>query len=203
MAGLVELRATAEHCRFCFDVLAWELGRSGTGSAPPARFPGRDLAAPLFVTWTKRAAGAAEYELAGCIGTFAEDLRVEDGLRQYALTAALRDSRFSPIRREDLTQLKVAVSLLVDFEEAAHPLDWEVGTHGVRIHFVDARGRERSATFLPEVAAEQGWDRMQTLEALVRKSGCREQVTEALLTQVKLTRYKSSKSSLTWHEYSR
>jgi AMMECR1 domain-containing protein len=76
-----------------------------------------------------------------------------------------------------------------------------VGTHGIRILFVDARGRERSATFLPEVAAEQGWDRMQTLEALVRKSGCREAVTEELLAQVKLTRYKSSKSSLTWHEY--
>jgi hypothetical protein len=32
-------------------------------------------------------------------------------------------------------------------------------------------GVRRSATFLPEVAPEQGWDRRATLEALVRKAG--------------------------------
>ena len=34
-----------------------------------------------------------------------------------------------------------------------------------------ARRCRRSATFLPEVAGEQGWDRQQTIDSLIRKAG--------------------------------
>lgn len=50
--------------------------------------------------------------------------------------------------------LNVAVSFLVNFEEASGPLDWVVGKHGIIINFLD----EYEATFLPEVAAEEKWD---------------------------------------------
>lgn len=40
------------------------------------------------------------------------------------------------------------------------------------IEFTDPRLKcRRSATFLPEVAGEQGWDRQQTIDALIRKAG--------------------------------
>jgi AMMECR1 domain-containing protein len=48
------------------------------------------------------------------------------------------------------------VSLLVDFEEADHHFDWEVGVHGIQIIF-SVESRSYSATYLPEVALEQGF----------------------------------------------
>jgi hypothetical protein len=48
----------------------------------------------------------------------------------------------------------------------------QVGVHGLIIEFQDPVTRSRrSATFLPEVAADQGWDQQQTLAALVKKAG--------------------------------
>jgi AMMECR1 domain-containing protein len=42
--------------------------------------------------------------------------------------------------------------------------------HGIKISFVKDF-KQFSATYLPGVAAEQGWNKIQTLESLVRKSG--------------------------------
>ena len=54
-----------------------------------------------------------------------------------------------------------------------------MGTHGISIHFThpkeDARGTRRatySATFLPEVASELGWDVLETIKHLIEKAGC-------------------------------
>lgn len=42
--------------------------------------------------------------------------------------------------------------------------------HGLRISFV-WRGKRHGATYLPDVAVEQGWSREETVESLMRKSG--------------------------------
>lgn len=70
--------------------------------------------------------------------------------------SAMRDSRFSPITRDELPRLRVAVSILRHFEDAQDYLDWTVGVHGIRIEFHNEKGNRRSATYLPEVAPEQG-----------------------------------------------
>lgn len=70
--------------------------------------------------------------------------------------SAFKDSRFSPITPEELPKLHVSVSILTQFEEAENHLDWEVGIHGIRIEFHSERGSRRTATYLPEVATEQG-----------------------------------------------
>lgn len=87
--------------------------------------------------------------------------------------SALRDSRFSPVAARELPALSCGVSLLSRFERAAGGWDdWEVGVHGIIIEFTDPRLKcRRSATFLPEVSAEQGWGRREAVEALVRKAG--------------------------------
>jgi hypothetical protein len=89
--------------------------------------------------------------------------------------SALRDSRFPPIAARELPSLSCGVSLLSSFEPASGWDDWEVGTHGLIIEFTDPAMRcRRTATFLPEVAAEQGWDKEATLDALIKKAGaCR------------------------------
>lgn len=40
------------------------------------------------------------------------DIVVHTGLREYALTSALKDSRFPPIAREEFPKLTVSVSIL-------------------------------------------------------------------------------------------
>jgi uncharacterized protein (TIGR00296 family) len=91
-------------------------------------------------------------DLRGCIGTF-EPAQLSDILGKYALISALEDNRFDPISLEDVKTLNVGVSLLVYFQKGKKALDWEIGRHGIVIDF-NFKGRDYSATFLPEVAAE-------------------------------------------------
>jgi hypothetical protein len=49
-------------------------------------------------------------------------------------------------------------------------MDWILGTHGIRISFIH-RGRRYGATYLPDVAVEQGWTKEETVESLMRKAG--------------------------------
>jgi hypothetical protein len=49
-------------------------------------------------------------------------------------------------------------------------MDWELGTHGLRISFIH-RNRRYGATYLPDVAPEQGWTKEETVESLMRKAG--------------------------------
>ena len=70
--------------------------------------------------------------------------------------SAMKDSRFNPVARDEFPSLHVSVSILCHFEQAAGFLDWEIGIHGIRIEFCNERGAKKTATYLPEVAPEQG-----------------------------------------------
>lgn len=52
--------------------------------------------------------------------------------------------------------MHVSVSILRNFEDGVDYLDWEVGVHGIRIEFHNEKGNKRTATYLPDVAPEQG-----------------------------------------------
>ena len=45
-----------------------------------------------------------------------------------------------------------------------------MGKHGIMIDF-EVEDQSFSATFLPEVASEEGWDQLTTLKYLVAKAG--------------------------------
>ena len=79
------------------------------------------LCSPLFVTWKI----GREKRLRGCIGTFSP-IKLHNGLKEYALTSALKDTRFDPVSKDELSRLTCAVSLLTNFEDAKDYLDWEV-----------------------------------------------------------------------------
>ena len=109
---------------------------------------------PLFVSWKI----GRDKRLRGCIGTFSP-LSLHGGLKEYSLNSALQDSRFDPITLDEFPRLTVSVSLLQGFEEARGGyLDWTIGVHGIRIEFKTERGSIRTATYLPQVAPEQGED---------------------------------------------
>ncbi|GMT31344.1 hypothetical protein PFISCL1PPCAC_22641 [Pristionchus fissidentatus] len=180
---------------YCFDTLQARLDGRHAPAAPPSIPTGTKF--PLFVTWKK----GAHHNLRGCIGTFS-NMKLAEGLAEYALTAALHDSRFEPIAARELPQLHCGVSLLVHFEPAADYLDWQIGIHGIRIHFTDpTTGGRRDAVFLPEVALEQEWNHVETLDHLLRKAGYRNDITEALRRSVTVTRFQSEKVVMSFQEW--
>jgi uncharacterized protein (TIGR00296 family) len=179
---------------YCFDVLHSHLHNKQLEGRPG--FTNKEF--PLFVTWYI----GREKRLRGCIGTFTP-LSLHEGLREYAITSALRDTRFSPIGKDELAKLNCSVSLLTNFEPAQHWRDWEIGKHGIRIEFVNERGQQRSATYLPEIAAEQNWDHVETIDSLLRKGGYKAPITDDFRSKLDVTRYQSEKltrSFLDWQK---
>jgi uncharacterized protein (TIGR00296 family) len=173
--------------------------------------------------------GGWSTRLRGCIGTFdAQSLRT--ALKEYALLSAFRDHRFQKIELRELPSLECGISLLTDFEDAASYLDWTVGTHGIQISFSPPPSSSRnpptsdapsplsssvsliahrpmttmrtlSATYLPEVAPEQGWDRVDAVDSAIRKAGWDGRISEDLRRSVRVRRYRSSKCVVGWDEF--
>ncbi|GAA6040222.1 hypothetical protein JCM8097_004191 [Rhodosporidiobolus ruineniae] len=124
--------ALPEHAYYCFEAIHARL----QGTELPSPPFDADEEFPLFVTWNIQSRSSGEYRLRGCIGNFGA-LRLGDGLSEYACTSAFDDERFGPITAKELPRLECGVSLLTDFEQCVHYLDWEVGTHGIYVEFAN------------------------------------------------------------------
>ena len=184
------LEATKGMCFLCFESLENMLRTPQSHIVSNAIVPKDDTTkCPMFVTWKKNG------DLRGCIGNFS-DLPLYDGLKEYAVVAGSRDPRFPRINQTELPSLKCGVSLLHSFEPAKDVMDWTPGKHGIRLS-VDGN----SSTFLPEVATEQGWDKLTTLKYLARKGGFRGDYDQAAQARSSLQRYQSSKIEASWDEY--
>ena len=182
-------------CKYCFQVLESSLSNKDYKKILfPEEFKGKSY--PLFVTWTL----GKEKELRGCIGTF-EESKLETQLSKYALMSAFEDDRFEePINKNELKNLNCEVSLLIKFEKVKDPMDWVIGTHGIDIEFEDDEGQIFSATFLPEVAEDEGWDKRTTLKYLVEKAGYTGTL-DKIIKNIKLTRYQSLKKTISYNQY--
>mmetsp|Transcript_15059 Transcript_15059/g.42850 ORF Transcript_15059/g.42850 Transcript_15059/m.42850 type:complete len:216 (-) Transcript_15059:184-831(-) len=194
--GGERVECTEEHVAACFEAL---LGHFSGGSRP------RDLpggACALFVTWETRSHGAAQPRLRGCIGTLEPRWPLGKAVHEYALTSALRDRRFSPIREQELAHLECTVSLLTAFEDLQHWQDWQVGRHGLIIDFTCPQtSAARSATYLPEVASREGWSKMECVDSLIRKAGYHGPIKEELRVSLRMTRYQSSPRTMSYRDY--
>ena len=194
------IAAKDHHVLFAFDAILNSLH----GQSPPS--PSfEEASTALFVTW-KTIQGPSDHpRLRGCIGIL-EPRQLTSALHDYALSSAFRDSRFSPIGLHEVPKLQCTISLISCFEKDKRWDEWEVGRHGIIIEFLagDERGqaqRRFSATFLPEVAPEQGWGVEETVDALVRKSGFNGKVDGELKRGIRLTRYQSSTRTMSYQEY--
>ena len=136
---------------------------------------GRDLADPppgvALSPRLREPAGAfvtleRDGELRGCIG-FIEPIRpLYRAVMENAVSAATRDFRFPPVEAEELPRIRIEISVLTPLREIPGPEAFEPGRHGI---VLEKQGHR--AVFLPQVAAERGWDRETTLEHLCRKAG--------------------------------
>jgi AMMECR1 domain-containing protein len=120
-----------------------------------------------------------------------------------------------------------SVSLLTNFEDASSYLDWTIGVHGIYISFPhpastsnsssnapsplsssaslpSARNQPRhtySATYLPDVIPDQGWDKIEAVDSAIHKAGWNGRITEDIRRSVKLRRYQSRKCIIGWDQY--
>eukprot|EP01088_Endostelium_zonatum_P015586 TRINITY_DN389_c0_g1_i1.p1 TRINITY_DN389_c0_g1~~TRINITY_DN389_c0_g1_i1.p1 ORF type:complete len:251 (-),score=33.39 TRINITY_DN389_c0_g1_i1:157-909(-) len=143
----------------------------------------------LFVGW--KIDSEHGERLRGCKGTHSV-LPLEEGLRHYALISAFDDRRFSMMREEEVPTLSCSISLLHRFEEADDINDWEIGVHGLKIEFEDSKNKFRSATFLPSVMTQFGYNKRQTIKRLIEKSGSKDKLTKSLGAKIKTIRFQAS-----------
>jgi len=104
--------------------------------------------------------------LRGCIGQIYPDRELHKIVQNCALSAALEDARFQPVRAEELPDISIEISVLTPFRRIHGPEDIEVGRHGLYVQSGRFRG-----LLLPQVAAQYSWDRETFLCQTCRKAG--------------------------------
>ena len=132
------------------------------GEAPPAA-EGQgtpDEKRGAFVSLKKRG------KLRGCIGMIEARKPLVQTVEEMAVAAAFQDPRFPPLRREELKDLRVEISVLTPLRRVADVGAIEIGTHGLYI-----RKGARAGLLLPQVATEWRWDRETFLRETCRKAG--------------------------------
>ena len=124
-----------------------------------------------------------------------------------------------------LKESNTRVSLLTDFEDADSYLDWTIGVHGINVTFphpslLNSTSSETpspvssssylpritskqsfSATYLPDVIPEQGWNKIEAVDSAIHKAGWTGRITEDIRRSVKLRRYQSKTYVVSWEEY--
>jgi len=137
-------------------------GVSGAGPGDVPSMAGLPEATGAFVTLKKHG------ELRGCIGTLECRLTLPEEVARVAVSAALEDPRFEPVRAAELSDLDVEVSVLGPLEriDPRDPSAIEIGRHGLVVEQGWRRG-----LLLPQVATEWGWDREAFLEQTCVKAG--------------------------------
>ncbi len=104
-------------------------------------------------------------KLRGCIGHVIARIPLVDCVNDVARSAAIHDTRFSPVSPEELADLTYEISVLTAPEPIV-PQDVVVGVHGL----IMSRGG-RSGLLLPQVPIEWKWDREEFLAHTCRKAG--------------------------------
>ncbi len=132
--------------------------------------------------------------LRGCMGSFSPEPDMLATLHQVAASAS-HDPRFRghPSTPADLPDIEIEISILSKPEETDDPLSLELGRHGILIENPAGRG-----CFLPQVAAEFGWNKEQFLaRCCSEKAGLpaeswKKPETQVLLFTVELISERSS-----------
>ena len=103
--------------------------------------------------------------LQGCIGVMEPEESLGEAAVRCAVSAALEDPRFSPMKDRQLEEMSIEISLLSSLEPIL-PEAIEIGRHGLLVVNHAQRG-----LLLPRVATEHGLTREQFIEETCRKAG--------------------------------
>jgi AmmeMemoRadiSam system protein A len=103
--------------------------------------------------------------LRGCVGYVLPAHSVYRAVAETARAAALEDTRFNSVTREEAPMLEIELSIL----SPPKPIQAEaveIGRHGLLISMAGQRG-----LLLPQVPIEHHWDRVTFLQQTCRKAG--------------------------------
>ena len=131
-----------------------------------------DLNATDFDEALRQPAGAfvtlktADGDLRGCIGSIRAVEPMFRAVSSSAISAALRDPRFTPVRAPELPNLKLEISVMGPIELVTSVEDIEPGRDGLIVSCGPYAG-----LLLPQVATEYGWGRKEFLDLTCMKAG--------------------------------
>ena len=122
-------------------------GKRRTSQSPHDPYPSSlSMKCGAFVSLHKNG------QLRGCIGHFGEDVPLHEIVAEMARAAAFEDPRFIPLRREELDEIDIEISVLTPMRRIQSLDEFQLHRHGIYI-----RKGYRSGTFLPQVADEVNW----------------------------------------------
>ncbi len=132
-----------------------------TQSVPDFEVPAK-LKEPgaAFVTLTKQG------DLRGCIGYTVAVQPLYQTVAQCAISAAISDPRFEPVKSDELAGLDIEISVLTPLVKVTSLDQIQVGRDGLMITMGNNHG-----LLLPQVATEYHWNRTQFLQQTCYKAG--------------------------------
>lgn len=99
--------------------------------------------------------------LRGCLGHFEADYPLFSIISRMAAAAATQDYRFAynPVTENEMKEINIKISILSKLKKVDSIDAVEVGKHGIWI-----KKGNRGGTYLPEVATEMGWNKIEFIE---------------------------------------
>jgi len=109
----------------------------------------------------------AENKLRGCIGRFEPDQALYNTIIDMTIAASRYDTRFNPVSETELPNIDIEISILTPRVKIDSVDDIIVGKHGIYIEY-----KEKSGTYLPQVAADMHWNAEEFFQSCcVEKAG--------------------------------
>jgi AmmeMemoRadiSam system protein A len=105
--------------------------------------------------------------LRGCIGHIISKEPLYKVVRDMAIASSTEDTRFPPVTKEELKDIKIEISVLSKPQLIKNIDEFELGKHGVIVQKGFNQG-----VFLPQVATETKWNKKEFLSNLcLHKAG--------------------------------
>lgn len=114
----------------------------------------------VFVTIYKKG------KLRGCIGYIVGYKDLWTSVSEMAIQSAFNDPRFPSIRKEELNDLEIEISVLSSLKKIENIDEIKIGVHGLYI-----KKGYYSGLLLPQVAIEYNWTKEEFLENVCLKAG--------------------------------
>ncbi len=105
-------------------------------------------------------------DLRGCVGHVEAHMPLWRSVRDMAAAASERDTRFTPVRPDELPRIGIEISVLSPMTPI-RPSDIRVGIHGLYVR----RDGVASGLLLPQVAVEWEWNAEEFLRRTYEKAG--------------------------------
>ncbi|MCK4908852.1 MAG: AmmeMemoRadiSam system protein A [Planctomycetes bacterium] len=107
-----------------------------------------------------------KHQLRGCIGLLESQKPLWQTVQEMAVSSATKDPRFDPVAPDEVTNLKIEISILSPLKKMKDAQEIKIGKHGLLI-----KQGPYSGLLLPQVATEYKWSAEEFLDQTCLKAG--------------------------------